>query len=750
MKKPVTYNSGAQTDFGVKQGNNEVGNLNADYGSDLGGLTWYNSLDTDSQYVIYSNTFDLGLTDEPSALPVFWQTDDRTEVNVMKIINGLPDRRGEIPFTSAAEAIAWVNNSNKYYFLTTGGQSWFSVVRVGYSDNFFYAVLDYASNNASLIDSGVDSNDWYQDDIYPINNSGYAALYYNNNDGHRVHFVNSDGSTVEDYTTADYISWNDDSFDGVLVGTDDFTSGTYKYFNGTSVYTYSYDPNYQSVGILWDYDSATSNKYALLQVQDSNTNTRSTYVLNSATGNLSASILDYNYNDYNVIFSTGYGSDFITEITYDNNDAKYTRLRIIDPVTLTVKVDENLGIYNVNNYNLKFYGLNKFTVLFSDSSNINTQWLVYDYNSTTDTLSQLTHARGVEYEDYNDEYNNLYNVRRYDRDMMQWWFHSDYSQYIDGYHYYQYMDILALGATGGTPSFYAFANNQTTGTTRGFRSSQASSAVFNTVTVDNDVCVLTFRKDGTSHLEVLINKSGIDSSDYDTFGDKFFISPYNSDLKFTLNDNTSQTYTVLDKNGVTVDAFTFTGTTGSGTQVNVGSYIDYGVLYLYNYNDYTQTKYFNNSNVFTSIGYYNNVDNVDNTYMSDTFKTTGHLVLVNAPTGKMRVINQSNVSPEFDFPLDYDNGYDLNVGSQNFMFIYGNNVGHTVALLYDFSGNVLQTLDTPLTSINNHFNADTRMGVEFNDGGQRVRYMLTPTTVQSVTYDYQEDSTANDIEVYWC
>jgi hypothetical protein len=144
------------------------------------------------------------------------------------------------------------------------------------------------------------------------------------------------------------------------------------------------------------------------------------------------------------------------------------------------------------------------------------------------------------------------------------------------------------------------------------------------------------------------------------------------------------------------------------------------------------------------------VDNVDNTYMSDTFKTTGHLVLINTSLGKMRVINQSNVSPEFDFPLDYDNGYDLNVGSQNFMFIYGNNVGHTVALLYDFSGNVLQTLDTPLTNINYEFYADTRMGVEFIDGGQRVRYMLTPTTVQSVTYDYQEDSTPNDIEVYWC
>jgi hypothetical protein len=311
------------------------------------------------------------------------------------------------------------------------------------------------------------------------------------------------------------------------------------------------------------------------------------------------------------------------------------------------------------------------------------------------------------------------------------------------------MDILALGATGGTPSFYAFANNQTTGTTRGYRGSQAGSAVFNIVTVDNDVCVLTFRKDGTSHLEVLVNKSGVDSADYYTFGDKFYVSPYNNYIKWSIYDNTSQTYTVLDKNGVTLDQFTFTGTTGYNTQVDVATYDDYGVLYLYNYHDQTQAKYFNNSNVFTSIGYYDNVDNVDNTYMSDTFKTTGHLVLINQFLGKMRVINQSNVSAEFDFPLDYAAGYDLNVGSQNFMFAYGNNIGNTVIKLYDFSGNVLQTLETPLY-INYEFYADTRMGVEFNDGGDKVRYMLTPTTVQSVVYDYQEDSTPNDIEYYWC
>lgn len=750
MKKPVTYNSGAQTDFGIKHGNLEVGNLDADYGSDLGGLTWYNSLDTDAQYVIYSNTFDLGLTDEPSALPVFWQTDDRTDLNVLKIINGLPSRRGEIPFTNAADAMTWVNNSNRYYFLTTGGQSWLSVVNVSYSNNYFYAVLDYASNRASLIDSGVNSSDWYVDYTYPITNSGYALMYGNGDDGHRVHYITSDGSTIEDYTTPDYISWDRDDFDGVLIGTNDITSGIYKYFNGTSVYTYSYDPAYQSVQILWDYDAVTSNKYATLQVQDSNTNTCSIYVLNSATGELSVSISDYNYIDYNLEYILGYAFDSIVEITYNNTTNIYTGLRIINPVTLIAEVDEDLTIYNVTNYSNQFYGLNKYSTLFYNNGDTNVNWLIYDYNSTGNHLSQFTHARGSNFNWYNNHYNSLYNVRSYDRDMMAYSFYSSNSNYIDGIDYYEYLDILALGATGGTPSFYTFAANQITGTTRGYRSIETGSAVFFMATVDNDFGVLTFKDNGTSHFEVLINKTGIDSTDSDTFGDKFYIAPYDSYIKYSINELTSQTLTVLDKNGETVDFFTFTGTTGYNNQVNLNTYDDYGVLYVYNTNDTTQAKYFNDNNVFTGIGYYSNRENVDNTYMSDTFKTTGHIVLSDSGTGKMRVINQSNVSPEFDFPLDYDNGYDLLVGSQNFMFAYGNNVGHIIVKLYNFSGNVLQTLDIPSGYINNYYESDTRMGVEVSDAGQYTLYMLTPTTMQSVTYDNREASTANDIEQFWC
>ena len=47
--KPVTFNNGVQTTFGEKRGLNEVGLSTGDFGSNLGGLKWYNSLDPSSQ-----------------------------------------------------------------------------------------------------------------------------------------------------------------------------------------------------------------------------------------------------------------------------------------------------------------------------------------------------------------------------------------------------------------------------------------------------------------------------------------------------------------------------------------------------------------------------------------------------------------------------------------------------------------------------------------------------------------------------
>jgi hypothetical protein len=48
---------------------------------------------------------------------MFWSTGTKSDAALLTIVNGLPDRRNSDDFTLAADAIAWVNYSGKYFFL---------------------------------------------------------------------------------------------------------------------------------------------------------------------------------------------------------------------------------------------------------------------------------------------------------------------------------------------------------------------------------------------------------------------------------------------------------------------------------------------------------------------------------------------------------------------------------------------------------------------------------------------------------
>jgi hypothetical protein len=118
MKKPIAYNNGTVTAYGAKSGSYlEVANTTANFGIGVGGKTWYNAPDPDSQYVIFSDTYNHGYGVVGDGVPMFWSTGTKSDATLLTIVNGLPDRRNSTKFTVAADAIAWVNASSKYFFL---------------------------------------------------------------------------------------------------------------------------------------------------------------------------------------------------------------------------------------------------------------------------------------------------------------------------------------------------------------------------------------------------------------------------------------------------------------------------------------------------------------------------------------------------------------------------------------------------------------------------------------------------------
>jgi Concanavalin A-like lectin/glucanases superfamily len=115
--KVVAYNSGTVTAYGTKYGNHEVGTVANDYRKNRGGLTWYNSPDFGNDYVMISNTYDLGLSTQGNAKPLFWIA--TTDSDFLTIVNKLHDNRSVAPLGTVADAINWVNASNKYYLINT-------------------------------------------------------------------------------------------------------------------------------------------------------------------------------------------------------------------------------------------------------------------------------------------------------------------------------------------------------------------------------------------------------------------------------------------------------------------------------------------------------------------------------------------------------------------------------------------------------------------------------------------------------
>jgi hypothetical protein len=103
------------------------------YGQDYNGTTWYSDIPNNGQfYTIISDNYTanyyvsrsnsegayveggLPAVDEYSA-PVFWVTPGTSSLDVITIVNGLPDRIGQTPFVSGAQALNWIASSSNYF-----------------------------------------------------------------------------------------------------------------------------------------------------------------------------------------------------------------------------------------------------------------------------------------------------------------------------------------------------------------------------------------------------------------------------------------------------------------------------------------------------------------------------------------------------------------------------------------------------------------------------------------------------------
>jgi hypothetical protein len=113
-RRPIALNTSSKTANSVKKNQIEIGLALDNYKSNPGGLTWYNGPDSTNQYVIYSDSFSLGLSTLANSKPICWSTGDLTNASLLNVVNKLPTRSNQIAFTTAEQALQWLAASTVF------------------------------------------------------------------------------------------------------------------------------------------------------------------------------------------------------------------------------------------------------------------------------------------------------------------------------------------------------------------------------------------------------------------------------------------------------------------------------------------------------------------------------------------------------------------------------------------------------------------------------------------------------------
>lgn len=157
-----------------------------DYGQDYNGTTWYSDIPNNGQfYTIISDNYTanyyvsrsnaggayveggLPAVDEYSA-PVFWITAGTSSLDVITIVNGLPDRIGQTPFNSGSQALNWVASSSNYF-----------AVGPDYYPQIDADALMFAVEGNQIISYPTTGSTWYDISGYNLNSSARNVTLYN-------------------------------------------------------------------------------------------------------------------------------------------------------------------------------------------------------------------------------------------------------------------------------------------------------------------------------------------------------------------------------------------------------------------------------------------------------------------------------------------------------------------------------------------------------------------------------------------
>ena len=626
----------------------------------------------------------------------------------------------------------------------TDSQLYVYVSKMVNDNNYGAATLNFNDFTATLIDLNVDSNDYYIDDLHPLTNSGYGYHFRgeNNSYDHVVIFTDASNTEIGRYSgnTGDY---NFSDLDGRWNFFGDYNNGVLKYSNGTDVYTYEYDSDRYSIDLQWDYDATISNGSFIIIKYDEAQGTDHHAVLFKPDGTqttlkswTNSAMVDYN-------FHMAFNSDIFVIEAFDYDNGVYTQLEICDlEGTVLETVAFGQSQYNCRDYG--FQGTNKYFNVLYNCNDVNVDYGIIHYNFNTTTLINTSHVRGDNYSQKDQKHDSPFWPNDNASENLLLAFHNDNYDYNGWGYEKQYVDIMYIFGNQSSFTTYTYADNETKHITPWF--DQTGTNMFR-VRVDNGdgvASVLTITS-GATHIESLnVNVSDLTSSDYWYIDDRTVYGVY------TDGDYTGFTMSLIGLTGGTQDTKSVQFYSAWGENENRSRYrtfyfgcnsvtLDgYGGWYV---NDTTTT--------FVQTGYYYWQTRSDNFY-TPTFLVNSNMVLYHYGENTARVLTAEGISNEFSLSA-WNQNKGLEVGDTMFIHYYDDTDSYYHVKLYDFDGNLLNTLDTTFTDYNDMYAVKDRFVARFynNNTNRYVMYMISADNIESVELDdYNTYDTANDY-IWW-
>ena len=592
------------------------------------------------------------------------------------------------------------------------------------SNNWGAATFNFNDVTATTIDLSV-SKSYNLNNLLPLQNSGYGYQFVNNNN-EIVIFTDSFNNELDRYiSTSGNTNFYD--LDGRWILHLDFANGVITYSNGFEVYTYNYDVLRYNPDVQWDYDSTISDTSFFVIFYDigQSTNNSIYRFKNDGTQVLIKTWSNNDFISYDI--HSQYNSDFYVIQKLNTNGGRYVESEIFgldDSLLETISFSGDA----YNNIDYGFVGTNKyFSISYSNNDNLIDYFINY-YNHNTNSFIQTYHDRGVEYENLIIKYDSDFYPSDYGKENLLLSFYNLANNYNGWGYEVSYWDLMYIFGDQTSFTTYTYTLNETKIIVPFI--DQIGTNIYRTRIDESGVAkLLTITSSGVTTTNLDINVGDILLYDYYFMDDR---------TVFSIMDNSSNYYSttlyLVGANGniqdnVNID---FTNPYGNVNSTSRAKTFYYGYLSTTGYTAFylndTKTK-------FTETEYYN-FQSIANPYLTSNFIINSNIVLYNYGNNTARVLTPTTISSQISMP-SWVNYRSISVGEDKFMFIYDDGNGYYHVKLYNFDGNLLKTLDTTFTTLNDFNSVKDRFVVRFfdNSNNRYVMYMITSTNTSNLLLD---------------